>query len=123
MRPITAGMPAADRELLVRDLSAKRTVRTAVREARAITEVPTLGQILTGLPEIPVVAVVGERADRGEVKGRAAMVELFRQAMKSHPGGRYVGASDSGHFVPWQEPELVADAIWQVIRAVRGNDA
>ena len=51
------------------------------------------------------------------------MVGLFRNAMQSHPGGRFVGASHSGHFIPWQEPDLVAAATWQVVRAVRDSDA
>lgn len=123
VRAATAGMPTADRELLLRDLTAKRTLRAAAREARQLSQVPTLAQILAGLPDIPVGAVVGERADRGEVKGRAAMVDLFRSAMRSHPRGRFVGASRSGHFIPWQEPELVAEAIWGMVQTVRGNDA
>jgi hypothetical protein len=46
VRPVTDGMPAADRQLLLRDLSANRTVRTAVRGARKVIQVPTLGQML-----------------------------------------------------------------------------
>jgi pimeloyl-ACP methyl ester carboxylesterase len=120
MRPVIVAMPPADRALLMRDLCAKRTVRMGAREAReSLSWMPTLEQLLAGLPAVPVVAVVGERADRGEAKARAAMVDLFRREMRSHPRGRFVAASRSGHFIPWQEPALVADAIGQAVRTVR----
>ena len=114
-------MPPADRALLIRHLCAKHTVRTAAREARALTHAPTLRQLLAGLPEVPVVAVVGERADRGEHKARAALVDLFRNAMQRHPGGQFVAASRSGHYIPWQEPGLVAEAILQMVRTLRAD--
>jgi pimeloyl-ACP methyl ester carboxylesterase len=121
-RAVTTGMPAPDRALLLRDQCAKRTVRVGAREAREIVQVPTLSQILAGLPQVPVVAVVGERADRGEAQGRAAMVDLFRREMQARPGGRFIPASRSGHFIPWQEPGLVAEAILQTVQTIRGAD-
>jgi pimeloyl-ACP methyl ester carboxylesterase len=120
-RAVTAAMPPADRALLMRHLCARHTVRTAAREARRITHVPTLRQMLAGLPEVPVVAVVGERSDRGEYKGRAALVDLFRHAMQRHPRGEFVAASRSGHYIPWQEPGLVAEAILQMVRTLRAD--
>jgi pimeloyl-ACP methyl ester carboxylesterase len=66
-------------------------------------------------------ALVGQRADRGGAKGRAAMVNLFREHLEVHPRGRLVLASGSGHFIPWQEPGLVADEIVRMVRTVRGD--
>jgi pimeloyl-ACP methyl ester carboxylesterase len=124
MRPVTAGMPAADRAVLMRHLCARRTVRMAAREAReSLSQLPTLRQILAALPQTPVVAVVGQRADRGEARARAAVVDLFRREMQARPDGRFVAASRSGHFIPWQEPGLVAEAILQMLQPTHGTDA
>jgi pimeloyl-ACP methyl ester carboxylesterase len=90
-------------DVAVGEVLQQRQIRVMAREAReSLSQVPTLGQILAGLPEVPVVALVGERADRGEAKARAAVVDLFRREMQSHPLGRFVAASRSGHFVPCQ---------------------
>jgi pimeloyl-ACP methyl ester carboxylesterase len=35
------------------------------------------------------------------------------------PGSRLVVAGESGHFIPGDQPDLVIDAIWQVVEAVR----
>lgn len=88
MRPVTSKMPPVDRARLIQDLCEKRTVRTAAREAFAITGVPTLTEMLAGLPEVPVVVMLGEQADRGEAKGRAAMANISRSAMQTYPGGQ-----------------------------------
>jgi pimeloyl-ACP methyl ester carboxylesterase len=35
------------------------------------------------------------------------------------PGGRFVVATESGHYIHTQQPELVIEAIHQVVEAVR----
>ena len=122
MRPVTSKMPPVDQAQLIQDLCDKHTVRTAAREAYAVTDVPTLTEILAGLPKVPVVVMLGEQADRGEAKGRAAMANIFRSAMQSYPGGQFVTANRSGHFIPWQEPELVAETILRMLDTVRPGE-
>jgi pimeloyl-ACP methyl ester carboxylesterase len=122
MRPVTSKMPPVDQARLIQDLCDKRTVRTAAREAFAITGVPTLTEMLAGLPEVPVVVMLGEQADRGEAKGRAAMANIFRSAMQTYPGGQFVPASRSSHFIPWQEPGLVAETILRMVDTVRPGE-
>jgi pimeloyl-ACP methyl ester carboxylesterase len=123
MRPTTSKMPPVEQARLMHDLCAKHTVRTAAREAYGITGVPTLTELLAGLPEVPVVAMLGEQADRGEAKERAAMADLFRNVMQTYPGGQFVPASHSGHFTPWQQPGLVAETILRMVDTVRRTDA
>jgi pimeloyl-ACP methyl ester carboxylesterase len=123
MRPVTAALPAAHQALLLRDLCAKRTVQMGAREARELTQPPSLQQLLTDLPDVPVAALVGEQAGRGEVRGRAAMLDLIRSEMRAHPRGRFATAAHSGHFVPWQEPELVAEETIRMVRTVRQSSA
>jgi pimeloyl-ACP methyl ester carboxylesterase len=78
------------------------------------------------LRPMPLVAVArGRPEDPG-----AAFVEqderLWRQLQRelAHlvPGGRLVIATDSGHDIQHQQPELVLDAIGDVVRAVRAGD-
>ena len=123
LRPVTAALPVADQAQLMRDFCAKRTVQMGAQEARELTELPSLRQLLVGLPDVPVVALVGAQAGRGETKGRAAMLNLFRSEMQSHPGGRFVTAAASGHYISWQEPGLVAEEIIRLVRTVRQSSA
>jgi hypothetical protein len=61
--------------------------------------------MLTDLPEVPVVALVGENAGQRQVRGRAAMLDLFRNEMRAHPRARLATAADSGYFLPWPTRE------------------
>jgi hypothetical protein len=88
-----------------------------------LTQPPSLQRLLTDMPEVPVVALVGEQAGRGERRGRAAMLNLFRNEMRAHPRGRFVTAADSGHHIPWQEPGLVAEETIRMVRTVRQSSA
>jgi hypothetical protein len=89
----------------MRDLCARRTVQMGAREARELTQPPSLQRLLTDMPEVPVVALVGEQAGRGERKGRAAMLNHFRSEMRAHPHGGDVTAADSGHHIPGRSPD------------------
>jgi len=53
MGPLTAALPAADQALLMRDLCDRRTVLMGAREARELTQPPSLQRLLTDLPEVP----------------------------------------------------------------------
>ncbi len=48
-----------------------------------------------------------------------ALSELHRELVAATPGARLVVAAESGHYVQFDEPELVIDAVWQVVEAVR----
>jgi pimeloyl-ACP methyl ester carboxylesterase len=50
------------------------------------------------------------------------MANIFRSAMQSYPGGQFVTANRSGHFIPWQEPELVAETILRMLDTVRPGE-
>jgi pimeloyl-ACP methyl ester carboxylesterase len=78
------------------------------------------------LRPMPLVAVARGRPEDPD----AAFVEqderLWRQLQRelAHlvPGGRLVVATNSGHDIQHQQPELVLDAIGDVVRAVRAGD-
>jgi pimeloyl-ACP methyl ester carboxylesterase len=48
--------------------------------------------------------------------------QLQRELVQLVPGGRLVIATQSGHDIPHEQPELVLDAIRDVVRAVRAGD-
>jgi pimeloyl-ACP methyl ester carboxylesterase len=48
--------------------------------------------------------------------------QLQRELAQLVPGGRLVIATESGHDIPHEQPELVLDAIRDVVRAVRAGD-
>jgi pimeloyl-ACP methyl ester carboxylesterase len=48
--------------------------------------------------------------------------QLQRELAQLVPGGRLVVATESGHDIPHEQPELVLDAIRDVVRAVRAGD-
>ena len=48
--------------------------------------------------------------------------QLQRELAHLVPGGRLVIATDSSHDIQHQQPELVLDAIGDVVRAVRTGD-
>jgi pimeloyl-ACP methyl ester carboxylesterase len=48
--------------------------------------------------------------------------QLQRELAQLVPGGRLVIATQSGHDIPHEQPELVLDAIRDVVRAVRAGD-
>jgi pimeloyl-ACP methyl ester carboxylesterase len=85
LRTAMAALPVDDQAQLMRDLCAKRTVQMGAQEARELTQLPSLRQLMTDLSEVPVVALVGARAGRGETRGRAAMLNLFRSEMQPTP--------------------------------------
>ena len=123
LRPVTAALPVADQAQLMWDFCAKRTVQMGAQEARELTQLPSLRRLMIDLSEVPVVALVGAQAGRGETKGRAAMLNLFRSEIEPHSRGRFVTAAGSGHFIPWQEPGLVAEEIIRLVRTVRQSSA
>jgi pimeloyl-ACP methyl ester carboxylesterase len=48
--------------------------------------------------------------------------QLQRELAHSVPGGRLTVATNSGHDIQHEQPELVLDAIRDVVRAVRAGD-
>src|SRR3954468_9822234 len=68
LRPVTAAQAAADPAQLRRDCCAKRTLQMGPQEARELTELPSLQELMVDLSEVPVVALIGALAGPGETK-------------------------------------------------------
>lgn len=70
------------------------------------------------LPDIPVTLVSGTAPSRIGGSIREALVESHRRRAAALPRGRHVEARRSGHLVPLSEPQVVVDAIVDVIDAL-----
>jgi len=68
-----------------------------------------------GVPDIPVTIISGGRSGRFDRAKRAALVEAHRHSAIAAPQGRHVIASASAHYVPFTEPQIVADEIMRII--------
>jgi pimeloyl-ACP methyl ester carboxylesterase len=120
-----APLPPEDRALIMRRLYAGHNWRVAARETRRMTASLRLQRRLeaTGLPDVPVTTLVGQRIGRFERRFRHDLIEFSRREMQAHPQGQLVRATRSNHFIPLQEPELVAEEIQLIVRSIRGSAA
>lgn len=120
--PGLAALPDGDdRDALLAATAEGRNWRAGSAEVREadprMRVLPRLER--AGLPAVPVTTVVGSRPDRGERRRRAAQVARTAAEMARHPRGRAVASPGSSHFVPWQEPDLLAREIVDLVRGLR----
>jgi len=111
---------ADDRSVIDRDLTSKRSARTAVAEARAI--LPSLPLMSrweeAGLPDVPVINVMGGGTGPG-AKLRAAFIADVEKEMANHPRGECRVIDGTDHFVPQDKPRETAQAILDVVQKAR----
>ena len=119
----SADMTDRDRGIVERDFVAHGSVRAGARESREIAG--SLGPLaeweIAGLPEVPVVAVVGGVVDRGQEEVRPALIDSAAAEMARHPLGELRVVDGAGHFVPLEQPAAVASAVRYVVAAVRAG--
>jgi len=67
-------------------------------------------------PPIPVILISADAAPRNERErtARATVRELHEAQIAGLPAGRLVLAADSGHLVPLDQPELIAECVREV---------
>ncbi|WP_168582384.1 alpha/beta fold hydrolase [Gephyromycinifex aptenodytis] len=117
---LVEAMPAADvREDLQREGFTPAMVDTHAAQARTfldelaawVDDPPELGQI-------PVSIISGRRTGDGmNARLRAAVNAAHAARASSSPGGRYVLALNSGHYVLTTDPDLVAQEIRRFVTA------
>ena len=74
------------------------------------------------LRPMPLVALARGRPDPGVDPLQQLWRQLQLELAQLVPGGRLVIATHSGHDIPHEQPELVLDAIRDVVQAVRAGD-
>jgi pimeloyl-ACP methyl ester carboxylesterase len=71
------------------------------------------------LPDVPVTVMSGGRSSRLGRTRRTALIAARQARAEALPQGRHVRAERSGHYVPFIEPQLIADEILRIVDATR----
>jgi pimeloyl-ACP methyl ester carboxylesterase len=93
----------------VRDESAE--VSTSYAQARA-AKVPA---------GIPVILLTATKDDTMPAAVRKVWTEKHEEWIAKVPGGKHIVVEQSGHFIQGDQPQVVIDAIRQVVEQVRGK--
>jgi pimeloyl-ACP methyl ester carboxylesterase len=67
------------------------------------------------LPDVPVTIISGAKLSRFDRGRREALIAAHRARAEALPQGRHVPADQSGHMIPFTEPELVAREIERIL--------
>jgi pimeloyl-ACP methyl ester carboxylesterase len=72
------------------------------------------------LPDVPVILLTGMSTDNFRTPELLAVwLNLHKEWLKKIPHGKHVLAQNSGHFIQTSEPELVVNAIREIVEGVR----
>jgi pimeloyl-ACP methyl ester carboxylesterase len=120
VRKLAAHLPdEAARAMRAEDATgpALRTMGAELRQSLA--DLARLRDAPPTLPDVPVTFITGTKASRLEARRRAALLAAHRAHAGSLPRGRHVTADRSSHYVPFTEPELVADEVLRIVERER----
>lgn len=115
--PVLKSLPADTRAGLLDELDNAHTWEQARREVRLARA--ALGSMPRHSDELPVTAVVGTRAvSRTDARIRAKTRAAYVRWVEDIPNGTVVEAHGSGHFVPFEEPELVVRVVRDMVEKI-----
>jgi pimeloyl-ACP methyl ester carboxylesterase len=107
--------PAAAAEMCAEDAS-PAAITTSLAEMETWTaDLRGLRDRPPSVPDVPITIISGGQAGRFERAKRAALVDAHRGSAAAAPQGRHVLATASNHFVPFTEPQVVADEVLRII--------
>jgi pimeloyl-ACP methyl ester carboxylesterase len=90
--------------------------RAMAQHMAALEETAAMVGRLSALPDIPLVVISsGDQA--------AAVVDSHRQLARLSPQGRHVMAQRSGHWIQFDEPDLVVETIREIVDSSRQTHA
>jgi pimeloyl-ACP methyl ester carboxylesterase len=93
--------------------------------AAGVQETLTQLKLTDPLPDVPVVVVTGTKFidDPLRIDALPVWTEVHRRWVTSLPQGRHVLASNSGHGVPIEVPDLVVHLVREVVESARRRQA
>lgn len=59
--------------------------------------------------DMPVIVMSGQKSGRFDAAARASLIRAHRETVDEHPGRMFVAAQNSGHLIPFTEPELIVE--------------
>lgn len=98
------------------------TIRTSLAEWHSLSiGLRDLNAVRTrsALPDVPVSVISGVLTTRGDRKIRSEITTFHKDLAASLPQGRHVSAERSGHMVPHDQPDLIAQEVRSVIESIR----
>ena len=76
------------------------------------------------LPNIPVILLTGMADEPDKTpEAKQLWLSLHNEWLRTIPNARHIITNKSGHYIQIDEPELVTDAIRQIISSIAGNHA
>jgi pimeloyl-ACP methyl ester carboxylesterase len=117
------------REKSLRSLADRRRIETSLGLAppAARSEYESLSvsaeQVKSAhaLPDVPIVVITAAHCCETEALTKAWM-ELQKDLVSRSPHARQVMADRSGHYVPFDQPELIVDALKEMVASVRDGE-
>jgi hypothetical protein len=110
-------LSAEDVALIDRDLTSKQSAKAAVAEAKAVlSSLPLMARWeQAGLPDVPVINVMGGGTGRGAELRKAYIADVEKE-MANHPQGECRVIAGTDHYVPQDKPHETAQAILDVVQ-------
>lgn len=97
-------------------VAATRTHQAEV--AGSIADLRRLRDAPETLPDVPVTLISGGRSGRLGGGRRQALIDAHWARAEALPQGRHVVAEQSGHYVPFTEPEVVVAEVLRIVDAL-----
>jgi pimeloyl-ACP methyl ester carboxylesterase len=119
-KKVSPEVSAEDRAIIDRDMTSKQSAKTMVAESKAVVaSLPLMKRFeLAGLPDVPVISVMGAGTGRG-TKMRETFIPVVEKEMANHPQGECRVIAGTDHYVPQDKPVETAQAILDVVQRAR----
>lgn len=124
-KPLMQALPRDARDDMARTGFTPRLVRTQSDQAKTyLDDLRAFREHPPQLGDIPVTVISGGRTGNGmNAKTRRDTNAAHAHRAAQSPAGRHVIAHDSGHYVPFTEPELVVTEIRRFLGMAAPGDA
>lgn len=118
VRKVAADLPEPWRSRMGAEDTTVAAARAQVAELTpSIDDLRRLRDHPLVLPDVPVTVISGTQDGFLERGRRPGLLVAHRATAAAAPQGRYVEATASSHYVPFTEPQLVADEVLRIVSA------
>ena len=89
---------------------------SVIEEFEAVPKMAKEAKQINSFGNIPLVVITGENKNRTNPKDFEYFMSLQESLLKLSTQSKHVFASQSGHDIPFEEPEVVIDVIRKLIK-------